>query len=73
MIGATELMGPAGKRSKSSVNYSLGGDHCDVCVHFIEDETSEQEPEIGACELVEGQIREDYWCKLFKRKKGGAL
>lgn len=54
-----------GKRSKASVDYSLGGDHCGVCTHFIgEDEATET----GHCELVDGAIREDYWCRLFKRK-----
>ena len=50
------------KRTKASVDYSKGGhDHCGVCVHF-------QPPD--ACERVEGKIRSDYWCKLFRRKHG---
>lgn len=56
----------AGKRAKSSVNYSKGGDACDFCTHFSENEGS-GEPETGTCELVAGPIREDYWCRLFKR------
>ncbi len=54
------------KRSKASVDYSQGGDHCGACMHFIE----AAENEVGKCELVEGGIGEDMWCKLFKRKGG---
>ena len=62
-IGATTLV-DAGKKSKASVNYSLGGDHCGACTHFYgENEATES----GFCELVAGAIKEDYWCKLFKR------
>lgn len=53
------------KRSKASVDYSLGGDHCGACVHFINENEA---TETGECELVEGSIEEDYWCKLFKRE-----
>ena len=52
------------KKSKASVDYSLGGDHCGACVHFINENEA---TETGECELVEGSIKEDYWCKLFKR------
>lgn len=52
-------------RSKASVGYKLGGDHCDVCKHFVEGE-SDDAP--GSCELVAGEIGEDMWCKLFRRK-----
>ena len=57
----------AEKRSKASVDYSLGGDHCGACTHWIESAENE-ETETGECELVAGPIKEDYWCKLFKRK-----
>lgn len=54
-----------GKRQKSSVDYSLGGDHCHACTHF-----SEGADETGTCELVAGAIGEHCWCRLFKRRKG---
>ena len=57
------------KRSKASVDYSQGGDHCGACTHFIEAAENEA-TETGKCELVEGGIGEDMWCKLFKRKGG---
>lgn len=56
-----------GKRAKSSVDYSVGGDHCGVCTHWIESAENEA-TETGKCELVAGSIKEDYWCRLFKRK-----
>ena len=55
------------KASKASVNYSLGGDHCGVCKHFI---AENEATEIGKCELVEGDIGEDMWCRLFEREGG---
>lgn len=54
------------KRSKTSVKYGLGGDHCGVCKHFIDED---EDSETGACELVAGDIGEDYWCKLFARER----
>lgn len=59
----------ADKQPKSAVNYSLGGDHCGACTHFIDEN---ERTETGRCELVEGTIDEDYWCKLFKRKRRGS-
>jgi hypothetical protein len=58
------------KRFKAAVDYSLGGDHCGACVHFIEAAENEAS-ETGKCELVEGDIGEDMWCKLFARKRKG--
>lgn len=60
MVDAVE----PGKRAKSSVDYSPGGDHCGVCRFFHERPGAEK----GTCELVGGVIDEDYWCRLFKRK-----
>jgi len=54
-----------GKRAKASVDYSLGGDHCGACVHFVEGIN-----ELGRCDLVAGDIGEDCWCRLFRRRKG---
>jgi len=55
-----------GKRAKSSVDYSQGGDYCGVCTHFTgENEKTEK----GKCELVAGVIEESYWCRLFEREK----
>lgn len=54
----------AGKRAKSSVDYSMGGDHCGICSHFRENPQGEK----GTCDVVGGIIDEDYWCRLFKRK-----
>ena len=56
------------KRSKASVDYSQGGDHCGACTHFIDED---EKGETGRCELVDGSIREDMWCKLFKRESAG--
>ena len=64
IAGASNLIGLPGKRSKASVNYSLGGDHCGACTHFINENEASESVE---CELVEGVIDEDFWCKLFKR------
>ena len=51
----------AGKRAKSSVDYSKGGeDHCGVCKFFVAPH---------ACKKVAGKIDADMWCKLFRRKK----
>lgn len=61
-------MADGGKVSKASVKYSLGGDHCGACRFWIESEEDE-EAETGACEKVAGPIKEDYWCKLFKRRR----
>lgn len=52
-----------GKRAKSSVDYSLGGDHCGACTHF-----TEGAGEKGTCDVVAGVIDEDYWCRLFNRR-----
>lgn len=48
----------APKLSKSEVDYGPGekAAHCSICVHF-------QEPH--SCELVEGEISPDGWCKRF--------
>ena len=54
-----------GKRAKSSVSYSMGGDHCHACVHFVEGINM-----FGKCDLVAGDIGEHCWCRLFKRKRG---
>lgn len=56
------------KASKASVGYSLGGDHCGACTYFIESAENEA-TETGLCELVEGPIGEDMWCRLFERKR----
>lgn len=47
------------RKSKKSVDYSLGGDVCGSCEHFKIDD--------GACDRVEGMIDPWCWCKLFKR------
>lgn len=53
---------PGGKRTKESVNYSMGNEaeHCGICKHF-------QLP--NACELVDGHIVPSYWCRLFVKSK----
>jgi len=55
----------AEKVSKSSVRYSVGGDHCGACRFFTEGKTEGE----GVCEKVAGPIDEDYWCKLFRRRR----
>lgn len=51
------------KLSKTEVDYSAGkgDDRCKNCKHFIAG---------GSCELVEGEIDPDYWCKKFEAKAG---
>lgn len=48
------------KLDKKSVNYSPGmrTRRCLLCEHYIEPRR---------CEIVEGDIRPDYWCERFKR------
>jgi len=52
----------AGKRAKSSVDYSrsTGSDRCDGCVNFIAPDR---------CQRVKGAIEPDYWCRLFEARK----
>ena len=56
------------KLSKASVNYSLGGDVCGACKHWIE-EAEDEETETGKCQLVRGVIGEHMWCRLFNRRR----
>jgi hypothetical protein len=61
------------KRAKTEVDYSKGmpTEHCgrrspndqNACKHFLPLKTVET----GHCELVEGQIERNYWCKLWER------
>ncbi len=53
------------KKSKASVGYKQGGDHCGACRFFIDEDEA---TETGRCQLVKGEIGEDMWCRLFKRK-----
>lgn len=51
------------KETKRSVNYSKGmkSKHCGICEYF----------EVKAknkCLKVKGEIRQDMWCKLFKKE-----
>lgn len=54
---------PNGKKNKASVDYSksTGRDRCGNCVHY--------EAGKRLCELVQGRIEADMWCKLYKRRK----
>lgn len=67
----------AAKISKKDAGYGPGMPHCGVCKHFIdddeEDESGEYGDDGGECELVDGPIGEDMWCKLFKAKRGKTL
>lgn len=50
------------KRTKASVQYGVAvrPDHrCGICEHWIPG---------GRCQVVEGPIRSDYWCRLWERK-----
>ena len=61
------------KRAKDEVDYSEGmpKSHCgplrvsdrDFCRHFRARKTTED----GRCDLVEGVIKRNYWCKLFEK------
>jgi hypothetical protein len=53
-----------GKYAKSAVRYGVGGDHCEVCKYFYDENES---TEIGLCRKVEGSIGGNMWCKLFAR------
>lgn len=63
------------KRSKDGVNYSPGmsKSHCGkllpadkgYCRHFI----ALKATSTGHCDLVEGTIKRNYWCKLFEKAK----
>jgi uncharacterized membrane protein YgcG len=53
-----------GKASKASVAYRdrpNGSQQCSGCTHFRN----------GQCEIVEGQISPNGWCRRFKSKSGG--
>lgn len=66
----------AAKISKKDAGYGPGMPHCGVCKHFIDAddaEATEDDYEDGECELVEGKIGEDMWCKLFKEKRRKTL
>lgn len=52
-------------RSKDSVNYRLGGDHCHACMHYVED--AGEDAETGTCMKVAGTIEEHKLCDLFER------
>jgi len=54
---------PSGKVSQASVQYQAqpkGEQKCGVCQHFIAGSNT--------CELVEGQISPEGWCKLWVKK-----
>jgi hypothetical protein len=57
---AVEGHADADKRTKVSVGYAraAGFSRCSKCRHWIPG---------GACEIVEGDIRPEYWCRLFRR------
>lgn len=53
------------KYSKHTVSYepkARGADHCAVCSHYLNRTT---------CEIVEGKIAPEGWCKKFYRKRRG--
>ncbi|HET7681434.1 MAG TPA: twin-arginine translocation signal domain-containing protein [Xanthobacteraceae bacterium] len=53
-----------GKVSKASARYQdrpNGSQQCSGCTHFRG----------GTCEIVEGQISPNGWCRHFERKGGG--
>lgn len=52
----------AEKLSKEEVDYSpgMGQRRCYLCEHFIPRDS---------CEIVEGRIKQDYWCRKFSRNK----
>ena len=52
-----------GKYLKAEVDVRLpakGMDHCKDCVHY--------QPITETCEIVEGLVLRNDWCKRFKRK-----
>jgi len=51
------------KVSKESVGYSrsTGADRCDGCAHWM----AEQAVEIAPCEIVDGAVRGNWWCRKW--------
>lgn len=67
LAAATVLVGPVGSRaqqkmSKQAAQYQdspKGDQKCAACRFFIKD---------GSCQLVEGEINPDGWCRLYQPK-----
>lgn len=51
--------------TKAEVDYSKGlpQAHCGICEHYRD----------HSCEIVEGEIEPDHWCRKFKRALRGAI
>jgi hypothetical protein len=45
------------KKSANYIDYSMSGERCKNCEHFINP---------SRCEIVEGAINANGWCKYFK-------
>lgn len=56
----------AGKVSKEDAGYTMGQENCAVCEHY-------EAVAKDRCELVEGKIEEEMWCRLFKRPRSKTL
>lgn len=56
------MKGEGEKYAKSEVQYGPGKrtERCFLCEHYIDPRQ---------CELVEGRISPDFWCRLFKKRR----
>jgi hypothetical protein len=54
------------KKTKKEVDYSKGmaKAHCSICANYIF-----YKHMMAKCEVVNGSVEPDMWCKLFEKKK----
>lgn len=53
----TETEAMLSKQAANYIDYSMSGEKCRNCQHFIP---------LSRCEIVEGKINPNGWCKYFK-------
>jgi hypothetical protein len=56
----------AGKHSKRETRYGMAAHRCRACQHWAPKLLSQEHGQIAACEIVNGPIRADRGCDLFK-------
>lgn len=56
----------AGKRSKRETHYGFAAHRCRACRHWATKAMSQESGQIAACEAVDGPVRADRGCDLFK-------
>ena len=75
MVGAAMLIGVAGMSSRAIAkaakrefmyqDHQHDGKSCAQCKYFSPDNAN---PNVGACEIVDGTISRDGWCMAFAAK-----